>query len=89
MRSKLKLVAMETSRRLPVQRKTNYSERIAKTKKFIGDVFSITTVHGVVYLTKEGLHIVERYTYDRNRINHISAQNPSDMTHKNLPQIKH
>lgn len=34
--------------------------RVTKIQKFIGDVFEITSIHGVAYLTKEGTHAIER-----------------------------
>lgn len=34
--------------------------RVKKIQKFIADVFDITSIHGVAYLTKEGTHAIER-----------------------------
>lgn len=34
--------------------------RMKKVQKFIADVFDITSIHGLAYLTKEGTHTIER-----------------------------
>lgn len=34
--------------------------RMEKIQKFIANVFEITSIHGVAYLTKEGTHAIER-----------------------------
>lgn len=36
------------------------SSRVKKVQKFIANVFEITSIHGVAYLTKEGTHAIER-----------------------------